>query len=226
MTRNFIIVIIFIIIAMLIYTYTANPESDNYIIILGIIIIGLVIYKMTNKQQENFDLLIGDQINNVMRAVNMSDFFDFVEYFQTANYDNMAYVGYNNGEIIRISNNIQEILRILDQIVNKERNGFYHRYLMGLSNKIPLEPGYRSVYNYSTEQTIEVNVVVLRNLLDRVQSDNISEFSGIYLPLELPAFRSEFYIPLGFVIQSMLSMMNSDLFREYMHNQKLNSAFH
>ena len=243
-----------------------------YKIIIGIIVLLVAILLTYNYfySSEHFELIVAndDQKNLIVKKVDLQHFFQFIEYFQTADMNQEAKFGeascHIKGESVKIANDIRNILSMLHFIVNANgKDNFYQRYLVmkvGANLDYDRQNPYRrqnydelvrghigkqftflpeneydkyyprpsidteyqyplpnsiNVHNYYTEENIEINLKGLLMLLELVQTNDINAFHGVYSPTEEPVFNNELFIPLKSIKNSILRIVNTPAYREY-----------
>jgi hypothetical protein len=241
--------------------------------IILVILIFIIICSFFNNN-ESFEVLLSDKRydNDVhFRKVNLNEFFKFLEYYMTNDMDprNKPYEGtcYIKGEEISISNNIRNLLTMLNFIVNtNDKDNFYHRYLITkigsnlqyhmrepkrrlnfdemVRNNIGKQftflkksaidyyypkpslnskhqepiPFSISVHNYYTYETFEINLLALQNMIKDIQRGDRLLFIDIIRPTEHRAFEKEFLIPMKSVINSMLKIIKTSIYRNYINS--------
>lgn len=262
---------------MITYSKTLEPDSSLglpiklvYALILGLCILALV----NASKKEHFEMIISNSEKQIIKKVDLQDFFQFIEYYQTVDIDQytekQSYAStLRRNELIIIGDNIRNLLRMLKFIVNvNNKDNFYSRFLVMkvgsnleydkehpfrkqnydelVRNKIgkqftflppneydnyyprpsidseyqyPL-PNSINVHNYYTSENFEVNLMALQMLLELVHNNDINVFKDIYRPTEYPIFDSEFMSPLKSIKNSIVEIVNTSIYREYLNNVK------
>ena len=100
-----------------------------------------------------------------------------------------------------------------------EYDKYYPRPNIDSEHQNPL-PFNINVHNYYTYENTEVNLLAFKKLIDIVQEDNREQFSDIIRPTEHIVFEKEFLVPMRSIIYSMLAIVNTTLYKEYVHGQK------
>lgn len=241
---------------------------------VAIIIIILLTFYILIKNTEDFEVTIGDpKIVGMRRQVDLTDFFQFVEYFQLDDLDQKdqeyeaSWQRSDEKRVLR--NDIVTLLQSLYYIVYvNNKDNFYHRYLISytgstlqydgghplrrinydemVENKISnqytmmsqneydnyyprpnLDSRHQSpvvhtltVHNYYKEQDIMINLLVIHDLLEKVQQNDTNLFSKIVRPTEQDVFENEFIAPLITIKNCILNIVDTDMYKEYLSNQK------
>lgn len=265
-----------------------NIFSHPFIAILIVPFIICFIYsnKISNKINTNeaFEVIIADSKQQNMKRVDLGDFFKFIEYFMVTDMDArdkpLHPLCYTEGESIRISNNIRNLLQMLHFIVySNDKDNFYHRFLVTKVGpnlqkymKIPIRrlnydemvknkigkkfsflkkteidkywpranldsyhqnPQYMmngvpftiNVHNYYSYDNTEINLLALQILMELVQKGDRSLFGQNIRPTEHISFENEFLIPMRSIINSMLAIINTDVYRDYVHKQRFSLKY-
>jgi len=172
--------------------------------------------------------LLGDRSGNVNK-VDLIHFFQFIEYFQidylNIDGENVESLTSNyNIEYIRINNSIKDLLDALNLLVNtNNKDNYYNRFLIhklgtNLSTKKI------NIHNYYTYKNIKINPIALKILLELLQENNYNVFS-IMKPTEINIFENELILPLKIIYNSILKIIYTDIYKEYLHNQKFDLKY-
>lgn len=251
--------------------------NNKILIIILILFLMLVFILLKKKKVESFEVAIASDDKEVIKKVNLGDFFKFLEYFQTSdmstNAKNSPVSCYSHGESILISNNIRNLLYMLHFIINvNHQDNFYSRFLVSkvspnlkynqsinfrrfnydeiVRNRIgkqftflpsneydkyypkgsvesefqyPL-PETINVHNYYTYTNTDVNLLALKMLLDLIQENDPNVFE-IYSPTEYTAFNKEFLIPLRSIKNSMVRIVDTQIYRDYIIKQRFDGKY-
>jgi len=256
--------------------FCSTLPTLKYVVVLILI---ATIFIFWNNRNENFKVIVNSPNFETVKLVDLSDFFKFVEYYQTTDMDSREkYPSYGcgrNDENSRIAGNIINLLEQLDFIVNSNnQDNFYHRFLIknlgsnlsydcanpfnpydrwdadaiskhqigkqftymkpnhfnyfkkchGTKHQYPL-PDHITVHNYYRSQTILISLNVMQRLFDLVADNNPEVFSGIYRPTEFVAFEREFYVPLKSIRNSMLAIVNTDVYLDYLQQNRFSHKY-
>jgi hypothetical protein len=87
------------------------------------------------------------------------------------------------------------------------------------SYQYPL-PDTINVHDYYKTKNIELNLMALKMLLERVHGDDPNSFKEIFHPTEHPNFLSEFMIPLKLIKNNILHIVNTDTYKQYLKTHK------
>lgn len=261
-----------------------SEKEDRKKLIVILMIVILIIFsfylfqRYVPQNKEGFDVIIGDIANGRVNAIDLENFFQFIEYFQTNDLStesrSLTAVCYREGDLINIRNAIINILQMLRFIVNvNNKDNFYHRWMVAkmgsnmewdeqhprrklnydemVRNNIGkqftimpenqldlywphanLDSKYQNpmphtinVHDYYTEQNVEVNLLTLKVLLELIQENNPDVFSSIVRPTEHPVFQQEFVAPLKSIIHSMLAIVMTDSYKEYLTKFKFDPKY-
>lgn len=274
---NLIILTLLLIImtSMMVYNKSTNDDFGLPIKLVYALVVGLFILSLLNlNKKEHFDFVISSDDKQIIKKVDLQNFFQFVEYYQTAdmdiNIDKMSHAScYREDESVQIGNNIRNLLQLLSFIVNSnEKDNFYSRFIamkVGTNLDYNKQHPYRkqnydelvkgkigneftflppneydnyyprpsidseyqsplpnsiNVHNYYTYANIEINLLALQMLLEMVHSNDINIFKDLYRPTEYVVFNSEFMVPLKSIKNSIVSIVNTNAYREYLKNYK------
>ena len=92
------------------------------------------------------------------------------------------------------------------------------------SYQYPL-PDTINVHDYYNSNNIELNLMALQMLLERIHGDDPNSFKEIFHPTEHPNFLSEFMIPLKLIKNNILHIVNTNSYKEYLKNQKFQDKY-
>jgi hypothetical protein len=253
--------------------------SDNNLMIVFFITVGIIYFIYTrSSQHEGFELIVGDPVNKRVNAIDLENFFQFVEYFQSEDLQTeevpLQATCSREGDMIRVRNAINTLLLTLRYIIEvNDKDNFYHRWMVAkmgsnmdwdeshprrrlnydemVRNNIGKQftitpenefdeykpnanlnskyqspmPHSISVHNYYREQNFEVNLLTLQSILSLVQENNPDVFSAIVRPTEHPVFQEEFVAPLKMILNSMLTIVMTDTYKEYLTKQKFDPKY-
>ena len=240
-----------------------------------IMVIIYIMYNPKSQRTETFEVVIGDMKTKDLTRINLEHFFQFVEYYQSqdmaANHDNnqRIFSGKLNEEMVRIKNNILNLLKLLHFIVTvNNQDNYYSRFLvikvgsnLEYSQQFPFrrqnydklvkgniarqftflpsndydryypKPSHKSkhqyplpntinVHNYYTAENTEINLMVLKMLLERSHGQDPNNFNEIYHPTEHDNFIQEFLVPLEMIKRSILYIANTSMYKDYLKTQK------
>ena len=251
----------------------------NQIYIIIILITLFFIYMATyfNGNKETFEVVISNNQKDIIKKVNLNDFFKFIEYYQTADMStkpkNSPASCYHKGESVIIANNIRNLLYMLHFMINiNNQDNFYSRFLVskvapnlkykrqsnfrrnnydeivrGVISKqftflpsndydnyypkpsvnsefqYPL-PETLNVHNYYTYANTEVNLLALKMLIDLIHENDPNVF-GLYSPTEYTSFNNEFMIPLRSIRNSMVDIVNTKIYRDYIIHHRFDGKY-
>lgn len=82
-----------------------------------------------------------------------------------------------------------------------------------------------NVHNYYTYENTEVNLITLQTIIDLTQQRDISLFEQNVRPTEHVAFKNEFLVPVQSIINSMLEIINTNTYKNYIHNMRFNVKY-
>lgn len=221
---------------------------ENYkfiIVVLLAIFIMLFVYIFSYAPySEHFEMLIGDDNLGLVSRVNLVHFFQFVDYFQATDLNKDDKQESINSETDYIKNNILLLLKMLHFIIlNNDEDNYYSRYVVMKNNNsthlqvipdhsfpklvrtIDLDPNNISVHNYYTQENVNVNLLALKMLLELIHHNDPNEFKGIYLPSELPVFNTEFMVPLKIIKRSILHIVNTKSYKEFLKTEKYSEKY-
>ena len=100
-----------------------------------------------------------------------------------------------------------------------EYDNYYPKPSIDSEYQSPL-PNSINVHNYYTTENTEVNLMALQMLLELVHHNDINVFKDIYRPTEYPIFDTEFMSPLKSIKNSIVEIVNTNAYREYLKNEK------
>ena len=264
-----------------------------WMVILVILSVYFIIYQLLCPKyiQEGFDVKIGDHVTNAVKTVDLQDFFQFMEHYMVTDMDPRTNPNFSSintpehsttgkllcnveGESIRISNNIKNLLTNLYYIIKANRgDNFYHRFLVMKidpnlesqlknpvkvfdydkmvrekvgsqptflpsndfdnyypktsvisDNQYPL-PNTLSVHNYYTYENMEVNLLAFKKIIELVQYNDHSKFGLLVRPTEHISFEKEFLMPMKSIIYSIIKIIKTDIYKEYIHSQKFKTKY-
>jgi len=157
----------------------------------------------------------------------------------------LHFVIYNNDKdnfyhrflVTKVGSNLQSAMRspirklnydemVRDKIGKKftflksnEYDKYWPRANLDSEHQYPL-PYSINVRNYYTEENTEINLLALKMLIDIVQHKNRTYFDQIIRPTEHIAFGKEFMVPMISIINSILSIINTNIYKDYIHKHK------
>jgi hypothetical protein len=164
--------------------------------------------------------------NNIRNLLEMLHFIVYVN-----NKDNF----YNRFLVTKVGSNLMHKMRQPKRKMNYDemvRNHIGQQYTFmkksGLHEYAPKAsiesehqypiPDSINIHNYYKTENIEVNLLALKILIDLVQEGNTSYFEQNIRPTEHIAFENEFMVPTRSLINSMLTIVNTEAYRKYNHN--------
>jgi hypothetical protein len=171
------------------------------ILILIVILLLFAYYQIKCQHVDYFDVTIHDDTKQITKMVDLKHFFNFIEYFQISDLNPQEYQGsatdYRAAEFPRIEQDIIQLLRHLYRLTSKYNN---------LQDE---SPDTIRVHSYYTEQSMNINLLILKNLLDSL--DRISQRDCLVI--------------LTSIKNSILSITNTSIYREYLHDQKFEPKY-
>lgn len=151
-------------------------------------------------------------------------------------------------ETVRIRNNTLNLLRMLHFIVNcNKKDNYYHRFIVTNSgpylkdvkdyftkdgydfdwsrasrySEIDYPQSYTlNIHNYYNYENTRVNLLALKKLIELSQYNNTEYLMHIFLPTENLNFQDYFLNPLRSIVNSILEIIRTDIFRSYLHDHK------
>ena len=105
-------------------------------------------------------------------------------------------------------------------IEKNEYDKYYPRPNLDSYHQSPL-PTNINVHNYYTYENIEVNLLALKAIIDLCQNGNHNDFGLIVRPTEHMIFEEEFMVPIRSITNSILTIVNTNKYKEYIFSYKL-----
>lgn len=175
--------------------------------------------------RESESIKIGNNIRNLLQMlhfiVSVNDQDNFYNRFivmkvgTNVDYDKQHPVRKQNyDELVR-----NKIGKEFTFLPSNEYDNYYPRPNIDSKYQYPL-PNNINVHNYYTYENTEVNLLALQMLLELVHSGDINVFEDLYRPTEYITFNSEFMVPLKSIKNSVLEIVNTNAYREYLKNYK------
>ncbi|QKF93841.1 hypothetical protein QKU48_gp0383 [Fadolivirus algeromassiliense] len=125
----------------------------------------------------------------------------------------------NYDELVR--NKIGKEFTFLPQ---NEYDRYYPRPSIDSEYQYPL-PNTINVHNYYNGENVEVNLMGLKMLLEIVHDNNMNDFEDLYRPTEYIVFEKEFFNPLKSIKNSIVEVVNTNSYRDYISNQKFSDKY-
>ena len=175
--------------------------------------------------RESESIKIGNNIRNLLQMlhfiVSVNDQDNFYNRFivmkvgTNLEYDKQhPYRKQNYDELVK--NKIEKEFTFLPP---NEYDNYYPRPSIDSKYQTPL-PNSINVHNYYTYQNTEINLLALQMLLELVHAGDLNVFDDLYRPTEYVTFNSEFVTPLKSIKNSILAIVNTNAYREYIKNYK------
>lgn len=77
-----------------------------------------------------------------------------------------------------------------------------------------------NIHDYYTYNNIQINLLALQMLIDIIQTNDPNMYNDWVRPTENIAFEDEFRMPFKSFINSVYKIINTETYKEYLHNQK------
>lgn len=96
---------------------------------------------------------------------------------------------------------------------------YYPRPNIDSQYQYPL-PNTINVHNYYTDENTEVNLMAIKMIMEIIHDNNSNDFKDLYRPTEYMIFEKEFLNPMKSIKNSMIEIVNTNSYKEYISTQK------